>query len=120
MRLDVNPLLDSESPSSGGESTWREEFAIVPAQAPAILFFGSCGAWPPNGASFTGCGKSRVAQALLPVRFCRLRIHHRFNHNCKTRTGKSACATKTCLELTFSAAREARAIGGQARQFPKK
>jgi len=39
MWLDVNPLLDSESPSSGGESTWREEFAIVPAQAPAVLFF---------------------------------------------------------------------------------
>jgi len=59
MRLDVNPLLDSESPSSGGESTWREEFAIVPAQAPAILFFGNCRTWPPNGAGFTGCGKSR-------------------------------------------------------------
>jgi len=61
MRLDVNPLLDSEGPSSGGESTWREEFAIVPAQAPAVLFFWELPGLAPNDAGFTGCGKSRVA-----------------------------------------------------------
>src|SRR5580700_9455625 len=34
-----------------------------------------------------------VAQALLPVRFRRLRLTCWINLNCKNRTGKSACAT---------------------------
>jgi hypothetical protein len=46
------------------------------------------------GLGFAAC----VAQALLPVRFCELRLRQGFTCNCKNRTGKSACATKTCSE----------------------
>jgi hypothetical protein len=58
-----------------------------------------CNAWQSSGG---GCGESRVAQPLLAVRFCRLDMRDRFNHDCKKRTGKSACATKTRAESTSS------------------
>jgi len=61
-----------------------------------------------KGLTVSGPRKSRVAQALLPVRFCRPRVRHRCNYDCKTRTGspspglgiKSACATKI-LQVSF-------------------
>jgi len=63
-----------------------------------------------NLSGYTGCGKSRVARPLLALRFCGPRIRYRFNHNRKTRTGKSACATKTRFEAAFSAACKAALI----------
>jgi len=45
----------------------------------------------------------KVAQALLPVRFSQFSRTYGAIHR-KNRTGKSACATKTYSESTFSAA----------------
>jgi hypothetical protein len=53
----------------------------------------------------SGLRKSRVAQALLPVRFCRPHVRHQSNYDCKTHTGKSACATKACRRLQLARSR---------------
>src|ERR1700693_2902799 len=48
----------------------------------------------------------RVAQALLPVRFCtRHVLSTRRSDDSKTRTGKSACATRTCVSSDTTGSR---------------
>src|SRR5258708_18693610 len=55
-------------------------------------------------------GRDQVAQPLLAVRFCKPHVRHRFNHNFKTRTARSGCATcspLTAASLPFPTPRDA-------------